>query len=726
MTETTIPELNLQEKTESILRQRFEKVPGPRKRLLWWDAGGYLKPFVEAACDERNYTFVAQDHPLAFRQWVADQGETPDSEPTHAVWYVPEAKHGRDWFRDVEAMGDVVEMNIEELTADLYGIQAWQLRPWDTDTLVSAEVATILKDKLSGKSKPRLGSLQGQILTKGNSEPAEHILREGWKNLPKDDDGVDTIRKLLEAEQVSDLQPGDDPQTIIDKVRRWAVAGWLHGAGVPAEDFPSSFSSIHLDRAHQRLKNVLRTDRQSQVLPTYQKRYWDEVVDKVNDPWSLANCPVDGALEHRLWEVWLKDFDDGHHADCAERAHTRCKVLCKATDRTAENLDKESPPWIRAWQQAASLARLARRYATWNERNVPVHQLYADPKEGSWHIDAAVRQIIVSGTPEDGLPEGHPARDALADYRETLVKGQYLQYLRRLAKEMEQALASGQILDEDFRSVTTFWKDHDEELEAGNEAIIFYLDALRLDLARELKEQLEALSDADEEVDFSITESTRMGTLPSETKFGMGAVLPGKSPYKVRIDDSGELHAYRSGSKLSTKKRYSLLGDEGWTIAPKNPSAWTNPLVAYFDTELDAIGENNLNRIEQKLAQRVQELARLVFEKMRQSDCSRGYVVTDHGFVLLPEQTGFQALDAPEGDIERRRVAAEELPGDEQHGVQVSRETIADLSYLETPVRLLVDPQQRYRKQGISDARYYHGGALPQECILSFLEIRAS
>ncbi len=43
--------------------------------------------------------------------------------------------------------------------------------------------------------------------------------------------------------------------------------------------------------------------------------------------------------------------------------------------------------------------------------------------------------------------------------------------------------------------------------------------------------------------------------------------------------------------------------------------------------------------------------------------------------------------------------------------------------YLKTSVRLLAKPRQYNNKSGLTDARYYHGRILPQECMLNFLRI---
>lgn len=43
--------------------------------------------------------------------------------------------------------------------------------------------------------------------------------------------------------------------------------------------------------------------------------------------------------------------------------------------------------------------------------------------------------------------------------------------------------------------------------------------------------------------------------------------------------------------------------------------------------------------------------------------------------------------------------------------------------YLNKSVRLLVKPRQYNSKSGLTDARYYHGGILPRECMLNFHRI---
>jgi len=72
--------------------------------------------------------------------------------------------------------------------------------------------------------------------------------------------------------------------------------------------------------------------------------------------------------------------------------------------------------------------------------------------------------------------------------------------------------------------------------------------------------------------------------------------------------------------------------------------------------------------------------------------------------------------------VKYRRVAGDDLSG-LSNGVHISANT-PGLDYLDTDIQILADPRQYFSKQGYSGDRYYHGGLLPQECMISFLEIQ--
>lgn len=707
---------SLNEKAREDLKAAFENEKPGSRRVLWWDHGGHLQSSLQRAANDLGAAFITREDPLAFRAWVATF-ETPANEPERVVWYVPDAKRGRDWFRDIKHLGQEIEKSIENLAAELYNLQSWQLRTWDETQPVSDAVAETLLDKLNGPGRPNLAQLQGFLVTEGQRLPLEEILRAETVQLPETDEALRKIKELLTGEHVPGIEETGDLEAVVHHVRRWAVAGSLQDAGVAAELFPDVFAQSNLPRAHRKLTKALQNASPS-VLSVYQQDYWPEVIDQVSDPWDIADCPVEGALDRKLWASWLTAFETEAYADCQAKAKHRVAALKEGLNWSGGNITKDAPAFLAAWHQAEALAALGQRYATQEDASGPWHQQYADPESGSWLIDRAVRHIIVSGEPEKGLRADHPARASLDEHRTRLVRDRYIAHLRDTAEKTKQAFAKGGLLGSDFLPSVKFWTENKEELASSSEVVLFYLDALRLDLARDLKERLQE--------HFKVSESIWMGVLPSETAFGMGALLPGgwkRFSLKMR---GGTLEAFRSDQRLQTTRRKSILGEEGWAVTDsfQDVGAWESDRVVYVNTELDDIGEKELDQIEKKLARRVDELAERITNVLQKGNISRAYVATDHGFVLLPEGTNFEKLQAPDGaDIARRRYAVENA---EPNGHGITLEQSADFPYLKAAVHVLVDPQHRFGKQGIPDSRYYHGGALPQECVLSFLTIEQS
>ena len=704
----------LQERARQKIERALQASQAPHPRVLWWDAEGHLQSVLREAMSALGASItVADGNPLTLRREALEEPQD------RALWYVPEAKEGRDWFRDIREAGDDTEItcSIYDLSAELYGASPWQLLHQDTAD-ANGSVAALLQDELTTQPLPSFQDLRTKLLTQGESRAEELLLREGWSNLDRDEGTVREIRRLLEEVQVVGLAADDDPEALTDKTRRWAVAGWLLRAGLPPEHLPDgSAYAQRSDFAYRRLKSVLRHPGSAAPESIFLKdTYWPEAIQEAGDPWEYAACPVDGALDEQLWARWFSAFDGENHEQCLRQARGRRNVL-------QETYGKESA-WSRAWQQAADLAELARRYATWQDRigETPAPLLYGDAEQGTWRIDRAVREIIVSGAPEEALPVGHPARSHLSGIRQSLVGEEYTRYLRRLGQEMERAAQERTLFSGDgLRHSHQFWNEHKEALATGNEAALFYLDALRLDLARELAGRLR-------DQGCEVRASLWMSALPSETEFGMGALLPGKPRlFEIKMD-GGRLRARRNKRRLDTTYRKEILANEGWRVAASEEGdAWSSPRVAYFDDEFDKIGENDLEEIERHLAGRVDRLAALVTTQLERGDWSKAYVVTDHGFVLLPEGSHLEALDPPSEaqDVRRRRIAGDGLP-EAETGVLLNDRRVPALEYLDTSVNLLVDPQQRYKKQGISDARYFHGGASPQECVLCFLEIERS
>ena len=707
------------------IQDRLQKVfdtshEGPC-RVLWWDASGHLKPHIWRASQALSVSFKKESHPLALRSHVP--------EPARAVWYVPDRKKGRDWFRDIAATGDEIKDTLLDVVVDMYGLDArWQLLTWKPDqSALDDNAAKILVEALSTPNRfPDLQQLQQKLLLEGVSSPVAYLLLNGW-TIDDNESIVRRIRSWLE-----DIVPGiasaATPEAITDAVRRWCVAGYLDNAGVPRDLFPDDIVG-HLDEGYRKLSVVS----QNHGIPSdlFATPYWDSVVEQawneMSNPWKLVECPVDQSLEQQLWKAWRQRFEEGDFDACNRYADRRVEAL-----RSAYNLSHDTP--LRAndpadlliWHQASALSTLGEHYKDY-EKNTSGswHTRYADKASGSWRIDRDVRRIILSGSPEEDLPVDHPACDDLPKWRQKYTVDRYLQYLRKLSKLTKRTFRNGQVeravKAEDLSLACRFWDAHDRELAESTDTALFYIDALRLDLAYELSDQLK-------ERGLTTEPTVHLGTLPSETEFGMAALLPGPwKEFRVRTNEKNTLSAYRDGQHVRTEKRKDLLSAEGWHIADGKKN-WSHSRVVYADTEIDDYGENEISKIEKKLDEYVEDLAGLIYDKLTTGGLQQAYVFTDHGFVLLPENVRTESIDAPEASVhtKSRRVALHDENAEvDLPGVQMSlRKSPEATPYLDDPVHLLVDAEHRFARQGLSTGkRFFHGGALPQECILCFLHV---
>jgi len=166
-----------------------------------------------------------------------------------------------------------------------------------------------------------------------------------------------------------------------------------------------------------------------------------------------------------------------------------------------------------------------------------------------------------------------------------------------------------------------------------------------------------------------------------------------------------------------------VLEREGWDVPEDSNSGWQHHQIAYYDKDIDDIGENELDNPESHFTSYIDELYDLITEKLENENWDRIYVVTDHGFVLLPKGTTMESISSYDGDgeVKYRRIAGDDIE-DAGTGVRVTGQ-IPGTEYLKTSVRLLAKPRQYNSKSGLTDARYYHGGILPQECMLNFLRV---
>lgn len=697
------PQHTLTDEAEQHLQQAFPDSHTTEVRVVWWDDGGHLKEIVEAAAQQLGVEFrAAEGFPLALRTDALTEEREADRP---IVWYVGEGKQGRDWFRDIRETGGEVSTSIEELTADLYDVNPWDIFDVELNgDATRTQIAGIIKSEFQTPGIPTYESLREEIYTRGDGKIIDHLLREGWPEISRNPETVSEIRAKLDDD--IPIPDGADPEEITTTVRRWAVAQALHSSGVGGSHFPAGYGESN----HSPLTTLLNMGGTRARAEEYLgEEFWAEVIRSLDDVWAYADCPVDRALDDALWESWYERFEEGELSTCIEQAQIRQESLMVYPDHTG---------WRDLWAQCEHLARLQQQFSAWEDRDgqSDPFSAYADVDEGSWQIDNEVLHLQLTGTPETDVPADHPATGVLPKLRDELLTSRYREYLGTLADEVEAAMQVGQpLLNKE--SAHEWWSDHEEEFEKAGTVAVLLIDALRYDLAQRLAAEL---NDS-----FDVSRETKLSTLPSETKFGMAALTPGRS-FRFSLEMyNGALTPFQGDRSLSNKqRRKDSLSDEGWSVPEDWEDGWGEHRIAYYDKEIDEVGEGQIGEMVNHFDNYVTELAAMIRDKLNNKNWDRIFVVTDHGFVLLPDGTTTESVpsEAPESEVKYRRVAGEDLSG-LTNGVSVSGST-SGLDYLKTNLQLLVDPRQHFSKQGYSGDRYYHGGLLPQECMLSFLEIQ--
>lgn len=205
-------------------------------------------------------------------------------------------------------------------------------------------------------------------------------------------------------------------------------------------------------------------------------------------------------------------------------------------------------------------------------------------------------------------------------------------------------------------------------LREGKKVVYFLIDALRLDLAEDLRQQLNL---------GQIKSSFVCAQLPCVTRFGMAALLP-EAETKLRFEkeDSG-LEPYYAGSKCETRaKRLDAIasyvgrdkvdssnlkdflaqvrtrkGRESFESRAKNLD-----LFVLTSTELDNQGEGQASAPMRFLSEIIQDLM-IATNKLSTLGFDAAVIATDHGFVYFGDmETGHHCAEpAGEWNLKKRR-----------------------------------------------------------------------
>ncbi len=278
-----------------------------------------------------------------------------------------------------------------------------------------------------------------------------------------------------------------------------------------------------------------------------------------------------------------------------------------------------------------------------------------------------------------------------------------------------------------------FFSQHAQPLLVKNDrdrVVVIISDALRYEVATELRERIIADLRGDP------TLGGMLSTLPSQTRWGMAALLPGQ---RLTWDAEGD-HVLRDGEPTRADDRAAQLARAGFpstTLKLDHLLALSvdegralfegKRLIYLYHDAIDVVGDKPASErdVFSACQAALEVLARAVKRLANSLNTSTVIVTSDHGFLYqrqVVEEADKLALPVKGAHVsaERRSVLGQNLPPAEGN-LRVSLEAYQPMT---APVTALFPRGTlRYRVAG-GGAQYVHGGASLQEMVVPVLTYR--
>ena len=306
-------------------------------------------------------------------------------------------------------------------------------------------------------------------------------------------------------------------------------------------------------------------------------------------------------------------------------------------------------------------------------------------------------------------------------------------FLDELSIKWSQALENELLEDYPLRGIPQqkdFFKDSIfSYIKNDDRVFVIISDGMRYEIAQELQTRL------NQELRGSSQLTYMQGLVPSTTKLGMAALLPGKT---IEINDQGDI--LKDGlSPEGTENRQKILSkhsDRAIALQSKNmvdmkrteykETFEETKLIYIYHNVIDATGDKSSTEREVFSAaeKALQELLQLVKNLVNHISATNIYITADHGFIYRrsPLQESDKIGKHSTGAIEAGRRHLLTRDAGEAEGILP-----ISMQYLfgkETDLKTLVPRGViRYKIKG-PGANYVHGGASLQEIIIPLIQFK--
>ena len=269
------------------------------------------------------------------------------------------------------------------------------------------------------------------------------------------------------------------------------------------------------------------------------------------------------------------------------------------------------------------------------------------------------------------------------------------------------------------RNIDLFDKRVEPFLKSGKKTVYFLADALRYELARQLKSRLERAS-------FDAELEPSLAFLPTVTKYAMAALMP-KATANLSLKLKGKklepfLSDVESASR-DARMKYALniLGDKAswaWEKDILSDKYEKTDLLFVTTTEIDQAGESSPDNAQLLIEQALMKILK-VSTKLKEEGYEEFVLAADHGFVLINEFKAGNKSEKPVGEwsLQKSRCLA---------GKGASNSDHIELSASDLGVKSEVD-QFLFLKNYATYERgkqFFHEGISLQEVITPCLTYR--
>lgn len=721
-------------KLATVIRQVIEERLRDAPALLWYDESGTLEPVMGDAVPQGIIRLPFEGSFLALRLQLEEALEQAMARSGMAFqerWfvYIPRRPPEPSWLRDWECFGVRLDWDLERLLAEKLGLPS----DAETRTMLAGENGRLLAsrwDAVMRSARPPLkkSDLIEGLLTVAANSPGPFDFRRvvlevlksavlsggevwkrlermglacsfrklletqaGLKGLPKDRDAL--ALRLAAAALFSELVERSGGQGAVElaellpapEARSWWVAltdEWMRHA-----DYVEAF--VFWSKALEARYGVgekiagLRELLEVQAFACVDDALLRELTSRVGPEGTHLEehlVTIKEVAERRLQSFWAK-----HGEVQLWEAVAIAAELFQEVKRALETLQGLPSP---------SVQELVNRYGA---------------EEGWWRLDDLALRLTVAA---QSVSDEVLIRFVQPAYR------RYRDWLDRIMEAFATAVASqGAWEVEGLLNHEAFWE---QVVGMGREKVaVFYLDALRLDLARQLKKRLMGRG-------YQVTERPMRAVLPTVTEVGMAALLPRRSEALTVKVENGQLHAYINGHRVTFRNERKawlrrFLGDRveildlNEVLAPGLAEQLKGKrVVVIMSDELDTLGTFVVDITPGGL---LEALGRVmtVAERLREAGFSRLVVGTDHGFVLVPPGVTLETRAAipPSPDVAVGRRYAVGLPP--------QREGCVVLPWGEGGKALVPKGLSSFARPGERPI-FLHGGLSLQESLVLALE----